>query len=73
MFSRAGNAFIMFNSLSLMRKKYLRLLTKTSDRVGCDFSDKGTVDHCKCVIAQIAVCRQVLGFILLRWVKHDGW
>ena len=53
------------NSFSLMQKKQLRLIAKTSDRVGCDFSER--------VIAKIAVCRQVLGFMLVRWVKHGGW
>ena len=36
------NAIIMFNFFSLMQK--LRLIAKTSDRVGCDFSDKGIVN-----------------------------
>ena len=31
------------------------------DRVGCDFSDSGNV------IAQIAIPRQLLGFMFVRW------
>ena len=47
--------------------KYIWIIAKTSDRVGCYFSDNGIV------VAKIVVSRQVLGFMLVRWVKHGGW
>ena len=40
-------------------EKVIKANCQKSDRVGCNF--------------RIEVRRQVLGFMLVKWVKHGGW